>query len=50
MRKDIAARIMSFGRIKIEEYASDVLKKPWSDEKFHSMMRRWLFHLPETNK
>jgi hypothetical protein len=35
VREAIAARIMRFAYIKSEEYVSDVLTKPLSNEKFH---------------
>jgi hypothetical protein len=47
-REAIAARMMRFVYIKSEENVSDVLTKPLSDEKFHFLMKRWLFRAPET--
>jgi hypothetical protein len=29
---------------------SDVLKKPLSNGKFHYLMKRWLFRVPEKDK
>jgi hypothetical protein len=46
----IAARTIRFAYIKSEENVSDVLTKPLSNEKYHYWMKRWLFHVPETNK
>jgi hypothetical protein len=52
VKEDIAAtsRIMRFAYIKSEENFSDVLTKPLSNEKFHYLMKRWLFHVPEKDK
>jgi hypothetical protein len=50
IRETIAARIMKFAYIKSEENVSDVLTKALSNEKFHNLMRSWLFCVPETNK
>jgi hypothetical protein len=46
----IAARIMMFAYIKSEKNERDVLKKPLSNEKFHYLMKRWLFRVPENYK
>jgi hypothetical protein len=46
VREAIAARIMRFAYIKSEENVSDVLTKALSNEKFHYLMKRWLFHAP----
>jgi hypothetical protein len=50
VRQAIAARIIRFVYIKSEENVSDVLTKLLSDEKFHYLIKRWLFLVPETNK
>jgi hypothetical protein len=50
LREAIAARIMRFAYIKSEENVSDVLKKPLSNEKFHYLMKRLLFRVPEKDK
>jgi hypothetical protein len=50
VREAIAARIMRFAYIKSEENVSDVLTKPLSNEKFHYLMKRWLFRVPEKDK
>jgi hypothetical protein len=47
VRETIAARIMRFTYIKSEENVSDVLTKPLSNEKFHYLMKMWLFRVPE---
>jgi hypothetical protein len=39
VREAIAARIMRFAYIKSEESVSDVLTKPYSNEKFHYLMK-----------
>jgi hypothetical protein len=50
IREANAARIIRFAYIKREENVSDVLTKPLSNEKFHYLMKRWLFSVPETDK
>jgi hypothetical protein len=50
IREAIAARIMRFAYIKSEENVSDVLKKPLSNERFHYLMKRLLFRVPEKDK
>jgi hypothetical protein len=50
VREAIASRIMRFSYIKGEKNVSDVLTKPLSNEKFHYLMKMWLFRVPETNK
>jgi hypothetical protein len=46
----IAASMMRFAYIKSEENVSDVLTKPIRNEKFHYLMKRWLFRVLETNQ
>jgi hypothetical protein len=50
VREAIAARVIRFAYIKSEENISDVLRNPLSNEKFHDLMKSWLFRLPERNK
>jgi hypothetical protein len=50
IREAVAATIMKFSYIKSEENVSNVLTKPLSNEKFHYLMKRWLFLVPEKNK
>jgi hypothetical protein len=50
VREAISARIMRFSYIKSEENVSDVLTKPLNNEKFHYLMKRWLFRVPEKAK
>jgi hypothetical protein len=50
VREAIAARIMRFAYNKSEENVSDVLTKPLINEKFHYLMKRWLFCEPEKDK
>jgi uncharacterized protein YlzI (FlbEa/FlbD family) len=50
VREAIAARIMRFAYIKSEENVSDVLTKRLSNEKYHYLMKRWLFRVPEKGK
>jgi hypothetical protein len=50
VREAIAVRIMRFAYIKSEENVSDVLAKPLRNEKFHYLIKRWLFRVPEKDK
>jgi hypothetical protein len=50
VREAIAARVMRFAYVKSEENVSDVLTKPLSNEKFHYLMKKWLFQTPEIKK
>jgi hypothetical protein len=50
VREAIAERIMRFAYIKSEENVSDVLRKNLSNEKFHYLMKRSLFCVPEKDK
>jgi hypothetical protein len=50
VREAIAARIMRFACMKSEENVSYVLTKALNDERFHYLMKKWSFHMPETNK
>jgi hypothetical protein len=47
VRETIATRIMRFAYIKSGENVSDELTKPLRNEKFHYLMKRWLFRAPE---
>jgi hypothetical protein len=48
VREAIAAGILRFAYIKSEENVSYVLTKPLSNEKFHYLMKAWLFRVPKT--
>jgi hypothetical protein len=50
VREAIATRIMRFAYIKSEENVSDVLTKPLINEKFHYLMKKWLFLVQEKDK
>jgi hypothetical protein len=50
VREAIAARIMRFGYMKSEENVSDVFTKRLSNEKFHYLVKRWLFRVPEKDE
>jgi hypothetical protein len=45
----IAAKVMRFAFIKSEENVSDILTKPLRNHKFHYLMKKWLFRIPEVN-
>jgi hypothetical protein len=46
VKEDIVARIMRFAYIKSEENISDAMTKSLNDEKFHYLIKRWLFRVP----
>ena len=46
MREAIAAGIITFTHVKSEENYADVLSKPLSHEKFHNLVRPFLFRKP----
>jgi hypothetical protein len=50
VREAIAARIIRFAYNESEENVSDVLTKPLWNEKFHYLMKRWLFRMPEKDR
>jgi hypothetical protein len=50
VKEAIAARVITFSFIKCKENLIDIMRKPLSNEKFHNLMKRWLFSVPETNK
>jgi hypothetical protein len=50
VREAIAEKVMRFAYIKSEENVSDVLIKALSNEKFHYLIKSWLFCAPDTNK
>jgi hypothetical protein len=50
VREAIAARVMRFANVKSEENVSDILTKPLSNETFHSLVKNWLFRVPEVKK
>jgi hypothetical protein len=41
----IAAKIMRFGYIKSEENVRDILTKPISSDRFHHLVKKWLFQV-----
>jgi hypothetical protein len=41
---------MRFSYIKSEENVSDVWTKSLSNDKFHDLIKRWLFRVPEKDK
>jgi hypothetical protein len=50
VRQAIAAKVMRFAYVKREENVSDILTKPLSNEKFHYLVKNWLFRVPEIKK
>jgi hypothetical protein len=50
VREAIEERIMRFVYINSEENVSDVLTKSLSNEKFHYLIKRWSFRVPEKDK
>jgi hypothetical protein len=50
VREAIAAHVMRFAYVKSDENVSEVLTKPLSDEKFHYLVKNWLFPVPQVKK
>jgi hypothetical protein len=50
VREAIAAKVMRFAYVKSDENVSDILTKPLSNEKFHYLVKNWLFRFPELKK
>jgi hypothetical protein len=50
VREAIAERIMRFAYIESKENVSDLLTKPLSNDKFHYLLKSWLFRVPEKDK
>jgi hypothetical protein len=49
VREAIASKVMRFAYVKSEENVSDILTKPFSNERFHHLVKNWLFRVPEIN-
>jgi hypothetical protein len=45
-----AAKVMRFAYVKSEENLSDILTKSLSNERFHHLVKNWLFPVPEIKK
>ena len=50
VQEAIAAKVMRFAYVKSDENVSDILTKPLSNEKFHHLVKNWLFRVPKTEK
>jgi hypothetical protein len=50
VREVIAAKVMRFAYVKSEDNVSDILTKPLSNERFHHLVKNWLFRVPEIRK
>ena len=50
LREAIAAKVMRFTYIMSEENAGYILTKPLSNNKFHHLVKKWLFRVPEIQK
>jgi hypothetical protein len=46
----IAAKVMRFAYVKSDENVSDILTKPLINEKFHYLVKNWLFLGPQVKK
>ena len=46
VREAIAAKVLRFAYLKSEENVSDILTKPLCNEKFHYLVKKWLFRTP----
>jgi hypothetical protein len=47
VREAIAAKVLRFSYLRSEENASDILTKPLCNEKFHYLVKKWLFRTPQ---
>ncbi len=47
VREAIAAKVLRFAYLRSEENASDILTKPLCNEKFHYLVKKWLFRTPQ---
>jgi hypothetical protein len=50
VREAIAAKVMRFAYVKSKENVSEILTKPLSNERFHHLVKDWLFCVPEIKK
>ena len=50
VREAIAAKVMRFAYVKSKDNVSDILTKPLINEKFHHLVKNWLFRVPKTEK
>jgi hypothetical protein len=50
VREAIAAKVMRFACVKIEENVSDILTKPLSNEGFYHLVKNWLFRVLKVKK
>jgi hypothetical protein len=50
VREAIAAKVMRFAFVKSEENIRNILTKPLSNERFHHLVKNWLFCVPEIKK
>jgi hypothetical protein len=50
VREAIAAKVMRFAYVKSDKDVSDILTKRSSNEKFHYLVKNWLFRVPEVKK
>ena len=46
VREAIAAKVLRFTCLKSEENVSDILTKPLCNDKFHYLVKKWLFRTP----
>jgi hypothetical protein len=47
VREAIAAKVMRFAYVKSDENVSDILTKHLNNERFHYLVKKWLFRVPE---
>jgi hypothetical protein len=50
VREAISAKGMRFAYVKSDEKVSDILTKPINKERFHYLVKKWLFRVPEIVK
>jgi hypothetical protein len=47
VQEAIAAKVMRFAYVKSDLNVSDIMTKPLSNERFHQLVKNWLFLVPK---
>jgi hypothetical protein len=47
VQEDIAAKVLRFAHVRYEENVTDNLTKTFCNEKFHCLVKKWLFRTPQ---
>jgi hypothetical protein len=50
VQEAIAAKVMRFVYVKSDENINDILTMPLGNEKFHYLVKNWLFRVPEVKR